>query len=42
MHYIELSNDGLKARLNPHKETIDFWTNLEQKARQLSENNGNE
>ena len=36
MPYIDFSNDGLKARTNPHKETIDFWTNLEQKARQLS------
>lgn len=42
MNYIEFSNDGLKARVNPHKESIDFWTNLEQKARQLSENDGNE
>lgn len=36
MYYIDLSNDGLKARVNPHKETIDFWTNLERKAIQIS------
>lgn len=37
MHYIELSNEGLKAHINPHKESIDFWTNIERKVLQLSE-----
>lgn len=36
MHYIELSNDGLKARINPHKESIEFWTNIERKVHQFS------
>lgn len=39
MRHIELSNDGLKADLNPHKEVIDFWTNLERLAHQLAEKN---
>lgn len=38
MHYISLSNDGLKAQVNPHKETLDFWTNLEEKANQMYKN----
>lgn len=38
MPYISIGNDGLTARMDPHKETLEFWTNLEQLARQLSEN----
>lgn len=37
MNYIDFTNDGLKADVNPHKEQIDFWTAIEQEARQLSE-----
>lgn len=36
MHYIELNNDGPKGQVNPHKESINFWVNLEQKAIQMS------
>lgn len=38
MHYIEFTNDGLKASINPHKDTVEFWTKIERKAHKLSEN----
>lgn len=38
MHYIELNNNGPKSQVNPHKESINFWANLEQKATQMSRN----
>lgn len=34
MNYIDFSNDGLKARVNPHK-SIKFWTEIERKAHEL-------
>lgn len=37
MNYIDFSNNGLKANVNPHKGAIDFWTGLEQIARPLAE-----
>lgn len=37
MNYIDFSNDGLKADVNPHKEQIEFWTGIEQEASQRSE-----
>lgn len=38
MHFIELNNDGLKTGINPHKESIDFWSKLEEKALQFANN----
>lgn len=38
MNFIDFSNNGLKANVDPHKEAVDFWTGLEQIARPLSEN----
>lgn len=36
IHYIEFDNNGLTARLNPHNGRMKFWSDLEQKALQLS------
>lgn len=32
VHFINFDNAGLKSDLNPHKETIAFWTQIEQQA----------
>lgn len=36
MNYIDFSNDGLKARVDPHK-SFEFWTTIERKAHEFSQ-----